>query len=120
MKVLSATTVRYGKIGALSMRSSLKNSWPTNTRPVKTVVEQMFASCRCRIIGFFRRKSTRSLDNFPSDQEVQQLGCQVLRRVYIRARENTIMGSRVVTLGKQMDEVRHLITKREIRILRII
>lgn len=46
-----------------------------------------------------------SLDNFPSDQEVQQLGCQVLRRVYIRARENTIMGSRVVTLGKQMDEV---------------
>ena len=52
----------------------------------------------------------RSLDNFPSDQEVQQLGCQVLRRVYIRARENTIMGSRVVTLGKQMDEVRHLTT----------
>lgn len=46
-----------------------------------------------------------SLDNFPSDQEVQQLACQILRRVYIRARENTIMGSRVVTLGKQLDEV---------------
>ena len=50
----------------------------------------------------------RSLDNFPSDQEVQQLACQILRRVYIRARENTIMGSRVVTLGKQLDEVQHL------------
>ena len=47
----------------------------------------------------------RSLDNFPSDQEIQQLACQILRRVYIRARENTIMGSRVVTLGKQLDEV---------------
>ncbi|CAJ1435408.1 unnamed protein product, partial [Effrenium voratum] len=46
-----------------------------------------------------------SLDNFPGDQEMQVLGCRVLRRVYLRAREVTMAGCRVVTLGKQLDEV---------------
>jgi len=46
-----------------------------------------------------------SSDNFPSDQEMQLIACQVLRRVYIRAREMTMAGSRVVTLGKQLEEV---------------
>ncbi|CAE7738266.1 unnamed protein product [Symbiodinium pilosum] len=46
-----------------------------------------------------------SSDNFPSDQEMQLIACQVLRRVYLRARENTMAGSRIVILGKQLDEV---------------
>ncbi|CAE7545168.1 unnamed protein product [Symbiodinium microadriaticum] len=46
-----------------------------------------------------------SSDNFPSDQEMQLIACQVLRRVYIRARGMTMAGSRVVTLGKQLEEV---------------
>ena len=66
-------------------------------------------------------ESLRSSDNFPSDQEMQLIACQaaegrplpalcqlcraeVLRRVYIRAREMTMAGSRVVTLGKQLEE----------------
>lgn len=55
-------------------------------------------------IGCFDDLPCRSLDNFPADQEMQRLGGQVLRRVYVRARETTMMGARVVTLGKQLDE----------------
>ena len=32
------------------------------------------------------------------------LSVEVLRRVYLRAREMTMAGSRVVTLGKQLEE----------------
>ena len=46
--------------------------------------------CLAHTASAFVSLCARSLDNFPADQELQQLGTEILRRVYIRAREMTM------------------------------
>jgi len=44
-------------------------------------------------------------DNFPRDEPLQHHIIQVLKRLYLRARETAPLGVRVVLLGKNLDEV---------------
>lgn len=47
----------------------------------------------------------QSVENFPQEKDIQFSGVQVLRRLYIRAREVASHGPRVVCLGKRLPEV---------------
>jgi hypothetical protein len=46
-----------------------------------------------------------SLQNFPTDQPMQYCGCLILKRMYLRARENALAGVRIITLGTGLDEL---------------
>lgn len=46
-----------------------------------------------------------SLQNFPNDQPMQYCGCLILKRMYLRARENALAGVRIITLGTGLDEL---------------
>jgi len=47
----------------------------------------------------------QTLDNFQYEKQIQLNGCQVLRRLYLRAREQASHGPRVVILGRNLSEV---------------
>eukprot|EP00930_Biecheleria_cincta_P046166 TRINITY_DN31845_c0_g1_i1.p1 TRINITY_DN31845_c0_g1~~TRINITY_DN31845_c0_g1_i1.p1 ORF type:complete len:1552 (+),score=289.47 TRINITY_DN31845_c0_g1_i1:117-4772(+) len=46
-----------------------------------------------------------SLQNFPNDRPMQYCGCLILKRMYLRARENALAGVRIITLGTGLDEL---------------